>query len=1372
MSIQNLGTCTRGIYYILSTWVRRKDLAPCSWLLVYYVGLCWAFVTHSTGASAQAIANTFDHLSVKDGLSHSSVNCILQDREGFMWFGTHSGLNKYDGYTFTVFQPDPTNPARSFLNNRIMGLCEDRDNRLWAVTEGGGLHEINKKTGQVTPHPIQTHRANRWNNQLSVYQDHQGILWVSAYDGLARYNPETHHFQLYPSPQPETPVKSVFEDRQRRLWVATAKGLYQFDRKTGRFSLLAAPTAIQPVFNSFYLDDQNMLWLGSASDGVFQLNLRRRPLQLVGYNPEGKLNRYVYLNAVQRDAQGVLWVGTTEGLQRVDVNKHQVTTYRPNSTASTGLSSKDAQAIYHDRTGTLWIGTNNGIDRQVRNTKPFVVYQIEPATGTANLPQNRVNVVLVDNESRLWLSNQQVVYRMSPQQNQPDVVPSQQLGVIGQHGNSVSSFLADGSAGIWLGSWDGLYRFDALQNRYIGYPSEIHAQFLSRGSTGDVWIGGEGGIASFNPHTLQYRYYKYNPADTAGLPDKFVYSILASRTGDVWVGVNGKGISRLNPKTGRFTHYPVGTGAGQLNNSEVLAFYEDEQGIIWVGTNQGGLNRLDPRTGVFTHITTQDGLPTNHISAIVSDKSGRLWLGTSRGLCRFDPRTKAVRNYDSNDGLPSNEIPENAVCRHNSRLYFGTMNGLIHFDPDSVRDDTRPFPVCITGFKVLDQNRPLLSESVNLPYDENFLAFEFAALTYLLPEKNQYAYQLVGIDKTWVQSGSRRFASYPNLPPGNYTFRVKAANSDGIWNNTGTAVQIHIQPPWWATWWAYSVYALLFGGAVWAFIRFQTSRIRQRQEMELNRRQAEQLKAVDEVKTRFFSNITHEFRTPLSLIVSPLEKLLQGGRLEPSTYRTLSLVQRNAHQLLQLINQLLDLSKLEAGSMTASLKRGTIDEYVEPLVESFREAAEHKSVTLTYTAAGLKQDYLFDADKWGKILTNLLSNALKFTPAGGQITVTSHLLFSPTDEEPQVQIVVADTGIGIPAEHLPHVFDRFYQVDDSRTRAYEGTGIGLALVKELTELMKGTIGVESQRDSGTVFTLKLPVQIVQKDTHVSVAAVTQTIHKERFGIANEKVDVAVLPEPPVDESEQPVLLVVEDNTDLREFMTSELAVSYRVLSAVNGEEAWALTQVELPDIVISDVMMPVMDGYELTRLIKNDPTTDHIAVVLLTAKAAQDSRIEGLLHGADEYLTKPFSFHELNLRLRNLINRQQRLREEYSERLTRPDAPPPLESEQTPFMRQIYELLDQQLEDTTLSVDWLADKLAMSRKTLYRKIGGVTQLAPNELIRQYRLRKAADLLRTGHSVTETAYKVGFKTPSHFAKVFKELYGKTPTDFLLENSTDR
>ncbi|GAB3278924.1 two-component regulator propeller domain-containing protein [Larkinella harenae] len=1337
----------------------------------------------SPAPESYPIANQFEHLSAEDGLSNNYVTAILQDQDGFMWFGTADGLNKYDGSTFTVFKPNPGEPSRSFQNGFIMGLCAGDANQLWVVTDGGGLHEVNRKTGQVIPHLIHAPQANRWNTQLSVYRDQQRMLWISTQAGLARYEPAKHHFTLYPSPVADIAVKTVFEDRQHRFWVATHQGLYLFNRSTGQFTLvpLLDWKSSQPSFQSFYLDQNEVLWLGTATAGcsLFKLDLRKQPWQLIPYNPGRQLNPYIWRNTIHRDTTGLVWVGTTTGLQVIDPTTDRVFTYQSTPNDDKGLSSSSAQAVYHDRSGMLWVGTDNGIDRRAANTKPFSTYQVKPNVRGASMPDNRAFAVFQDKRGQLWFNNSPTLYRLSADQRHLDRIPAHQLGNSEQHANEVTAFLPDEKEGIWMGSYDGLYHYEPASGQLISYPSEIPAQFIAvqynnRKPSGDIWVGGERGFASFNPRTYRYTYYKYRPGDSNGIPDQYVYGMLVSQTGDVWIIINHLGLCRLNPATGKMIRYSAGD-LGELSTNEVLTLYEDDAGIIWIGTHRGGLNRFDPRTGLFSVISHQDGIPGNTIVGITGDASGQLWLSTNAGLCRINPRTKAIHTYTLSDGLPSDNFKQNAVFRNGDHLIFGSENGIVQFNPAQIRDDTRPFPVHITRLSVLDKPRPLTDKTIRLNHDENLLTIGFAALTYEQPIKNQYAYQLVGINKDWVPNGNRTVASFNSLPPGDYTFRVKAANANGFWSFRVASLQLIVLPPWWATWWAYGGYSLLLVSGIWGAIRFFTHRIRQRQELELNRRQAEQLKIVDELKTRFFANITHEFRTPLSLIIAPVEKLLHESRFDGPI---LTQVHQNAEKLLRLINQLLDLAKLEGHHMNSTLRRGLPNAFIDQLLTDFRPAAEQKNITFTWDLKGFPpQELVFDADKWEKIVTNLVANALKFTGAGGHVRMTVEPVRGG-DEPTGVHFQLVDSGIGIGPQQLPHIFDRFYQVDTSTTRAHEGTGLGLALVHELIQLLGGQITVESELGIGTTFRWTLPVGPGSATEELPLVS-RPTLHPLPVEVSSFREPV--LPVPNREPQPAARILIVEDNVELREFLVGELTPLYQVLAAGDGQEGWDIAQAELPDIVLTDVMMPRLDGYELCQLIKNHPDTDHVAVVMLTAKATQPSRIQGLEQGADEYLSKPFSMVELRLRLQNLRTRQQKLGAYYRRMFTLPEPPsdsplppanfsiPILSGTADPFLRRVFALLDEHLDDTTVGVDWLADALAMSRKTLYRKLQSLIQLPPADLIRQYRIRKGADFLLAGHSVAETADLVGFSTPSYFSLVFKEMVGQTPTEFVARHA---
>jgi signal transduction histidine kinase/DNA-binding response OmpR family regulator len=570
--------------------------------------------------------------------------------------------------------------------------------------------------------------------------------------------------------------------------------------------------------------------------------------------------------------------------------------------------------------------------------------------------------------------------------------------------------------------------------------------------------------------------------------------------------------------------------------------------------------------------------------------------------------------------------------------------------------------------------------------------------------------------------------------------------------------------------------AAVFNLAYHRFLDLKLSQERERQTIEHERWKTEQLRKVDEIKTHFFSNITHEFRTPLSLILPPAEQMLQEVE-DPKHRHRLMLIIHNARQLLGLINQLLDISKLESGNMPTVEYQGEVAAFLRQLLDAFRPAAEEKGIRLFYAFREGAGEWLFDADKWIKIINNLLSNSLKFTPSGGQIQLELNIYNAHVSEYAapalegnfKAHITIQDTGIGIPPEKLPHIFDRFFQVDNSHTRAFGGTGIGLSLVKELIELLHGQIKVNSEPGSETTFSLELPIRKAENCSHVpkaeTVAAITT------FPELNQsEVHSSLENHPPVLSQEAPLLLLIDDNADLREFIAAELWGTYRVLTAANGEEGWQLAQQELPEVIISDVMMPVLDGYGLTERLKTNPLTNHIAIMLLTAKAAQESKVAGLAHGADDYLTKPFHLQELKLRLRNLLDHQQKLRQRYQQQLSTLQAELPTGMVENKFLQMLYQAIEEQLDNSGFDVDSLAEAVAMSRRTLYRKLATLTGLTPNEVIQNYRLLRATQLLQAGHSVSQAAYQVGFESPSYFGQCFKEKYQITPSEYLQQHLT--
>ncbi|MEX2565581.1 MAG: two-component regulator propeller domain-containing protein [Cyclobacteriaceae bacterium] len=1354
---------------------------------LFYLILLLVLLPSITCLKAQTNLS-FEHLSEKDGLSHNRILSIHQDREGFIWFGTWEGLNRFDGYTFTVFQPDPDNPLETLSHNVISDIAEDKDGQLWLATRGGGLNHIDKISGKVTTYLLDSIGDIYWNALGDIFEDSRGDFWISGAGGLAKFELGSRKLTCYPSPEEATMIVSVAEDPLGRLWAASTGKLYHFDRTTGEFIPFSFGSFSAVKFTALHVDKDGILWVGTNGDGLFRLNTQSSSPQLSPYNPGGLINKIIKgtNGKLYEDKLGILWLTTTSGLQRVDKKTDQVLTLKSDPLYPGSLSNNTVESVLMDNNGHLWVGTTNGINKWTVNTKDFRSFQIKPAPQVFHLDENNITHLVEDEKGIIWLGNSGKtrdskipgggLFQFDPMLNEIQKINLPLSDSLGISKNQFFVPYLDLEGNMWIGTDEALLFLDKGTGKFIRYPTAVRVQAIAEGESGKLWLGGskggyifQGALVSFDPENETFTYYWFDPKDKKGFNYHNISAITVSQTGDIWVATPGRGINRLNAKSGKFTYYrprhPFDQGS--ITDKDIRAIYEDSRGIIWVGTNQGGLNRFDAETEKFVSYTVNQGLPSNHIESMVEDHRGNLWIGTSKGLSQLDPHTMIFQNYGTMDGLPGNMFNQGSKSRKNGKLYFGTTNGFVVFHPDSIKDNINLPPVYITSLNVLENHLPLPAEGkLEFSHDENFISFNYVALDYTAPEKIQYAYQLEGVDRNWIHAGVNRSANYTDLKPGNYTFRVKASNNDGLWNDEGASASISILPPWWLTWWAYSGYGFLFLMGLLLAQRETLRRERIKAGMHLQHVEAERLREMDTLKSRFFSNISHEFRTPLSLIQGTVEAFSQQEKPLADRLLGYKLIHRSADRLLQLVNQLLDLSRLEAGKLRLQPNPGEVVGFLTLLASSFSSLFVNKGIHYRYHLPHQPLWVLFEADKLEKILSNLLTNACKFTPAGGEVVVEVK-----ADRSDSVQallsISVRDTGVGISKELVSRVFERFFQADLSATRAYEGAGIGLALTKELVELHGGTISVESKADKGSHFQIILPLQMIKKPE----SNLPEELLVNRKDLLEQK-DL-FFPEPAkgsCDEQksrkDQTIVLVIEDNAELCHFIKNSLQAWYAVYEAEDGNMGWERALELGPDLIISDVMMPGLDGISLCQRLKTDDRTSHIAVILLTAKADAESKLAGLETGADEYLTKPFSMKELQLRVQNQVAYRQRLRERFSRSLTLQPQELAINSVDERLLQKVMVILEAQLADPSFDLGIFSRELGLSRVHLHRKLKSLTGQSPGDLIRTYRLKKAVILMeQQAGNISEVAYAVGFNSLTYFAKCFRNLYGQSPSEFI-------
>jgi signal transduction histidine kinase/DNA-binding response OmpR family regulator len=778
--------------------------------------------------------------------------------------------------------------------------------------------------------------------------------------------------------------------------------------------------------------------------------------------------------------------------------------------------------------------------------------------------------------------------------------------------------------------------------------------------------------------------------------------------------------------------------------------------------------------------TSLQGLPGNQVLSILPDGKGNLWIGTGNGLTKFNSNSETFTNYYVRHGLPVNEFIFNSTAiDEDGEMYFGTLAGLVSFYPDSIVINENVPPVRITDMKINNQilqpgnNAELVksitfTDNIELNYNQDNLSIEYTILNYDNPELNQYRYILEGFKENWVYAGNRTNAEFTNLGPGRYTFRVSGSNNDGIWNDEGASLQITILPPPWQTWYAYLIYGLIMSGVVLWYRRYQRNRAKLQMAVQVEKIEKEKIQEIDHMKSRFFTNISHEFRTPLTLIQGPLTDLDKQDTETISMKRgVLDIMKRNTVRLQNLINQLLDISRMETGTVKLQVSEGKLESFIRTIILSFLSLAESRKIKYSYQLPGSDLSLWYDADKMEKILVNLISNAFKFTREHGEIRILGEYLKQEETGEPEyLSLKIEDTGIGIPADRIDKIFDRFFKVDDSYVSEAEGSGIGLALSKELVELYRGKIKVNSIEGKGTTFSLEIPVasDLFRDDERIFLSDENQ---KPKVGEPYPQPEMENdIPAIKFEEKHRPVVLIVEDNPDLTQYISGNLNRHYQIVSAENGKQGFESAVEHIPDLVISDLMMPLMDGMEMCGLIKDDERTSHIPVIMLTARADRDSKLEGLQTGADDYMIKPFDAEELQVRVKNLIGQRQKLREKFrKELITEPERIPVISPDDR-LLIKVIEMCKRHLSDSDFNIDGMSDSLNMSRTQLYRKTHAITGHTPKELLQTMRLKKAAFLLERGeHNIAQVAYQVGFNNMSYFAKCFKKLYRVNPSMYL-------
>lgn len=1354
------------------------------------------------GSTPVMKAQTGKFYSTDKELSNSLINAVYQDRKGFIWIATENGLNKFDGTRFSIYRHNATD-STSLKNNYVRTLFEDSRGNFWIGCINGlqrydratdNFHElfISRKDGRKNPHitsiierrngdlwiatsgqgaislkknsnPASFHIETELTDQIGsnylnvIFEDSRQNLWIATEEkGLYRYSPESKELKSYKAPYhiAGDDVSAICEDAHGQIFVGTlTKGLFRLSsRQEGNFEPVLYQNRMNLNIRTLIIDTRGKLIIGTDGEGVKEY----QPQQDIIVDSEINAGPFDFskskVHSLIEDKDHNLWLGIFQkGLILVPGISNKFDYYGYKSIHNNTIGSSCVMAIHTDEQATIWIGTDNdglyAINDQGKQLRHY--------THQAGNPQSVPGTILClyeDSNQELWLGSYfDGLARMNKQTGTCQDATSLLQGNLNAGKPKVSCIIEDKNKNLWVGTYgSGLYK--------INLPTQHVTYYESTRNENDDW--------SINR-----------------LPNDWISYLLEDREGMIWIGTY-KGLAVLNPQTDNFINYKKQNNL--LPGYVVYSLLESSNGEIWAGTSEGlvclNKDRLTP-----VLFTTADGLPSDIICGLAEDEKKNIWISTHQGISKLNPPEKKFINYYAGDGLQGNEFTRTAVFKDKrGKIFFGGTNGVTAFYPQDITEIKKEMNVLITGFHVA--NRPVKkgdksgnnvitdtavmdTEQFTLAYNENTFSIDFSVLEFSNPDRISYQYKIKELGDEWIstQPGTNR-VTYSSLKPGKYTFSVQARDHNNF-SNIRT-VTIAITPPWYQTWWAKVIWGCLGALLIYALTMYILSRIRHRQEV-MRQKHMEQ---INEAKLQFFINISHEIRTPMTLIISPLEKLLAEHSEKQPVYL---MIYRNAQRILRLINQLMDIRKLDKGQMHLKFRETDIVGFINDLMQTFNYQAQKKNITFTFEKELEGADSLkvwIDLNNFDKVLMNVLSNAFKYTHEGGNIEVllkTGHNDAYRGALKDYFEIDITDNGIGIDKNKIEQIFERFYQIDNDMTQSNFGTGIGLHLSRSLVELHHGIIKAENREDGqGTRFIIRLPLG----SNHLKAEELE---NPEETG---SEPTISQLPKDSIYETEEENktneyrkhkaktryrVLIVEDDEEIRRYIRSELDSDFRIYECTNGREGLETILKEKPDLVISDVMMPEMDGITLCRKIKQNININHIPIILLTAKSKAEDQIEGLEIGADAYIVKPFNTELLRTTISNLIANRERLRgklvgeQQVEEKITKIE----MKSNDEILMSKVMKTINDHLADPTLNVEMLAANVGMSRVHMHRKLKELTNQSARDFIRSIRLKQAANLLREKNlSVSEVAYATGFSNLSHFSNTFRDFYGISPSEY--------
>ncbi|MGJ1434462.1 two-component regulator propeller domain-containing protein [Sphingobacterium siyangense] len=1341
--------------------------------LLYLLGL---FLL-SIGVHAQSTSKSFINISVDKGLSQSTVFAITQDTLGFIWVGTQDGLNRYDGKTFTIYKPSKDNKS-SISSYYVFSIFVDKDGNLWAGGNGGlSLYNANTdsfKNYALHPKPGEWYVTN-------IIQDQQGGIWASTNTGeIYRYDLKNDTFRELKSNVAVYGAKGIYSIASlgKELLLGTENGLFIYEIKSGRTRSLSNPFG--NIWVNYFYRDGPFLWIGTEGKGLLRLDTRNH--QFINYLRIPMNGRSIADNNIRgitKDASGKLWIGTFGGLSIFD-GVGNFENYYHHTNAPMTLSQNSVRCIFRDRQGGMWLGTYYGGLNYFHNDH-INFNLLSQNTGTAMLNDKVVNVIKEDNNGNFWIgTNDKGVDYWQPKRNTIRHFAYQETG--GSISSNNIKAIAFGTEGkILLGTHNsGLNILDPKTGycqvfRHLqDNPRSISGDMvyaLLKDHSGKIWVGTKTGLDQFDDVSGEFNAFK---ADKNGirLSSMEINFLMEDSKKRIWIGTNN-GLNMYNLNHERLEQMENST----LSNDVINFIAEDKKGRIWIGTRDG-LNLFDESKRSFINYKDRPDFTKGTINSILPDEEGNIWLGLSSGLVKYNTDSGQRVYFDGLHTLQNTQLNLNAACRaKDGMMLFGGINGITYFYPKSINHAPLKLRIVFTGLElfnktisagdgthILDQQVDAVN-ALQFNHEQKQFTIFFNTFNFIAPNSTRYSYMLEGYDQEWQQVENIPKASYANLPAGKYVFRVKATGSLGE-QSPERSLEIIIKPIWYKTTWFYLLLAVSVAAAGYVVYRILIERVQARHQLKLERIQREKNNYLNKVKMDFFTNVSHEFRTPLSLIMAPLEEILARPGLDRKLRQSHELIMRNTKRLFDMVNQLLDFRKTELGTRKLQVSRVDLVDLTAQVSHSFKPLADKLHIDFAFIPAMESLVCYIDRVAVESMLYNLLSNAFKYSAAGDSVWVELEA------NAMEAIIRVKDTGRGIAHEHQHRIFESFYQIDQKEMNL--GSGVGLAFTKSLVDLHHGDITVSSELGQGSIFTIRLPLAdaVYAQDIHSIDPQETNWDQADNKLTAEEgslDQEIATIT---TAEEEKEVLMIVDDNREIVNYLAAYFGNNYTVITAFDGKEALELLSDKHPDAVISDVMMPEMDGLHFCKKIKQNIQTSHIPIILLTAKSEISQQLRGFEMGADDYILKPFSIAVLDAKVKTLLRTRDRLRNYYKN--TREIEPEKLTFNHLDqgFLEKTIAIIESNLDEYNFSVEILSQELGMSRTNLYLKIKAITGDTVTSMIKRIRLKKAVELLRERkYTLSEIAYKCGFNTPSYFSTAFKQFYGCMPSEYLEKQRED-